>query len=70
MMDKQPILTAELNTDGDIGWLWRTDPGKRPRLVKDMAACLQDLDLFVLQGAHKAEIKGWLHRQITSTPGS
>lgn len=70
MMDQQPTLTAELNAEGDIGRLWRTDPGKRPKLVKDMAGCLRELDLFVLQGAHKSDVKSWLHRQIRSTPGS
>ena len=66
---KQPILTADLYPNGEIGWLWLTEPGQRPRRVRDMAACLQRLDTFILSGASQPQIEAWLHRQIRSTPG-
>ena len=40
VVGKQPILSAELYPNGEIGWLWLTKPGERPRPVKDMATCL------------------------------
>ena len=71
VVDKHlPILTADLYPNGEIGWLWLTEPGQRPRRVKDMATCLQRLDTFVLSGASKPQVEAWLHRKITSTPGS
>ncbi len=68
VVGKQPILSAELYPNGEIGWLWLTKPGERPRPVKDMATCLQRLDTFILSGASKPEIKAWLIHQIKSTP--
>jgi hypothetical protein len=65
-----PILAADLYPNGEIGWLWLTEPGKRPRPVKDMATCLQRLDTLILVGASKPKIKAWLIHQIKSTPGS
>lgn len=70
VVGKQPILTADLYPNGEIGWLWLAEPGQRPRPVKDMAACLQRLDTFILSGAYKPQMKAWLLRQIKSTPGS
>ena len=66
---KQPILTADLYPNGEIGWLWLTEPGKRPRPVKDMATCLQRLDTFILSGAYKPQIRAWLMHRINSTSG-
>jgi hypothetical protein len=68
MVGKQPILTADLYPNGEIGWLWLTEPGQRPRRVKDMATCLQRLDTFVLSGASKRQIKAWLIHQIQINP--
>lgn len=68
-MGKQPILTAELYFNGEIGGLWLIRPGKRPRPVKNMATCLQKLDTFTLSGASKPQIKAWLIEQIKSNPG-
>lgn len=65
-----PILTADLYPNGEIGWLWLTEPGQRPRRVKDMATCLQRLDTFILSGASKPKMNAWLLHQIKPTPGS
>ena len=70
VLGKQPILTADLYPNGEIGWLWLTEPGKRPRPVKDMAACLRKLDTFIIFGASKRQIEAWLLHRIISTSGS
>lgn len=66
-MAPQSTLTAELDDEGDIAWLWRTDPGKTPKPVKDLTACLEELDGFVVLGTSKPEVRGWLRHQVRST---
>lgn len=69
-MAYQSTLTAELDAGGDITALWRTDAGKAPKLVKDLATCMDDLESFVILGTSKPEIRGWLRHQLGSSAGS
>lgn len=62
-MDKRAMLIAELDKESRVAWLWRADQGKRPKPVKDAAACLQELDNLMLFGAPKPEIEAWLREQ-------
>ncbi|TGN61982.1 hypothetical protein E4L95_08455 [Paracoccus liaowanqingii] len=62
-MDKRAMLIAELDEESRVAWLWRADPGKRPKPVKNAAACLQELDSLILFGAPKPEIEAWLREQ-------
>ena len=69
VLGKQPILAADLYPNGEIGWLWLTEPGERPRRVRDMATCLKKVDTFILYGASKPQIRAWLMHRINSTSG-
>ena len=69
VLGKQPILTADLYPNGEIGWLWLTEPGERPRRGRDMATCLKKVDTFILYGASKPQIRAWLMHRINSTSG-
>ncbi|TGN30812.1 hypothetical protein E4L95_23820 [Paracoccus liaowanqingii] len=62
-MDKRAMLIAELDEESRVAWLWRADPGKRPKAVKNAATCLRELDNLMLFGAPKPEIEAWLREQ-------
>ncbi|TJZ89274.1 hypothetical protein FA743_19270 [Paracoccus gahaiensis] len=62
-MDKRAMLIAELDKESRVAWLWRADPGKRPKPVKNAAAYLQELDNLMLFGAPKSKIEAWLLEQ-------
>lgn len=69
VMDKRAMLIAEIDDMGCVAWLWRAEPGKRPRPVKDAATCLQDIDNLVAVGASRPEIEAWLRRQMEQPIG-
>ncbi|QDA35770.1 hypothetical protein E4191_16525 (plasmid) [Paracoccus liaowanqingii] len=62
-MDKRAMLIAELDEKSCVAWLWRADPGKQPKPVKNAAACLREIDNVILFGAAKPEIEAWLQEQ-------